>query len=519
MVRSFFRRSRDNVTFQSSNQQNQQNTSLKLSKNLQTNIDNIQNMLDYPADLKVRHLKLGEGNIKCAFVYIESVVDKQNVQQNVLDNIQQAQNLPKETKELFKYIDEKFFALMDVKKGTTLDDISLPLLIGYTIVYIDGIDTALMLNTAGGEMRAIEEPITETLIRGPRAGFVEDIHVNIGMIRRNVNDPNLRFKTYLTGRRSKKSLVVCYINDIVHPELLKEVDRRLNSIDIDIVPESGYVEEWIEDSFLSPFPQIFNTERPDKVVRALTHGRVVILVDGTPFVLILPMTFSEVITSPEDYYERWTIGTLLRILRYFAAFVSVFLPAIYIALTSIQPGMIPSKLAFSIAGTREGVPFPPVIEALMMVITMELLQEAGARLPQTIGQTVGIVGGLVIGEAAVRAGVVSPIMVIVIALTAVCNFAIPAFSVAITFRIIRFGFIFAAGIFGLYGIVLAYIMLNIHFVNLKSFGVPYTTPFAPFFKTDWKDLIVRFPIPSRQQRTTYLLTDDKISMDDKGENG
>lgn len=519
MVRSFFRRSRTNTTIQSFDQQNQQNTSLKLSKNFQTNIDNIQNMLDRPADLKVRHLKLGDGNINCAFVYIESVVDKQNVQQHVLDNIQQAQNLPKENQQLFTYIHEKFFALMDVKKGTTLDDISLPLLIGYTIVYIDGIDTALMLNTAGGEMRAIEEPISETLIRGPRAGFVEDIHVNIGMIRRNVNDPNLRLKTYLTGRRSKKSLVVCYINDIVHPELLKEVDRRLKTIDIDIVPESGYVEEWIQDSFLSPFPQILNTERPDKVVRALTHGRVVILVDGTPFALILPMTFSEVIMSPEDYYERWTIGTLLRILRYFAAFVSIFLPAIYIALTSIQPGMIPSKLAFSIAGTREGVPFPPVIEALMMVITMELLQEAGARLPQTIGQTVGIVGGLVIGEAAVRAGIVSPIMVIVIALTAVCNFAIPSFSVAITFRIIRFGFIFAAGIFGLYGMVLAYIMVNIHFVNLKSFGVPYTTPFAPFFKTDWKDLIVRFPIPSRQQRTTYLLTDDKISMDDKGENG
>lgn len=517
MVRSFFRRSRNSTLTQQGQQPFQQNTGMKISKNIQTNIDNLENMLGQPADLKVRQMKFGEGNVTCSFVYIESVVDKKDVQQNVLDSVQNAQNLPSENNELFQFIYDKLISLMDVKKGTTLDEISLPLLIGYTILFIDGIDTALMVNTAGGEMRQIEEPITETLIRGPRAGFVENIHVNIGLIRRDINDPNLRFKTYLTGRRSKKSLVVCYVEDIVHPELLKEVDRRLKTLDIDIVPESGYIEEWIQDSFLSPFPQILNTERPDKVVRAIMHGRVAILLDGTPYVLLVPMTFSEVIMSPEDYYERWTIGTLLRLLRYLSAFISVFLPAIYIALTNIQPGMIPSMLAFSIAGTREGVPFPPVIEAIMMVITMELLQEAGARLPQTIGQTIGIVGGLVIGEAAVRAGIVSPIMVIVIALTAVCNFAIPSFSVAITFRIIRFGFIFAAGIFGLYGIVLAYIMMNIHFVNLKSFGVPYTTPFAPFFKEDWKDLIIRAPVPAREQRTQHLLTDDKITLDRKGE--
>src|SRR5699024_346638 len=217
--------------------------------------------------------------------------------------------------------------------------------------------------------------------RGPRHGFVESLQTNIGLIRRSVNDPNLRLTTHVTGRRSKKNLVIAYVDGIVHQDLVKEVERRLKTIDMDIVPESGYVEAWIEDSFLSPFPQILNTERPDRVVNALMKGKVAILLDGTPFALIAPMTFSDILRSPEDYYERWTIGSSLRILRYFAAFISVFLPALYIALTSLQPGMIPSMLAFSIAATREGVPFPPVIEALMMVITMELLQEAGARLP------------------------------------------------------------------------------------------------------------------------------------------
>src|SRR5699024_4561574 len=218
-----------------------------------------------------------------------------------------------------------------------------------------------------------------------------------------------------------------------------------------------------------------------------------------------------------DYYERWLLGSLLKMLRYFGAFNSIFLPALYIALISLQPGLIPSHLAFSIAGTREGVPFPPVVEAILMVITMELLQEAGARVPQTIGQTIGIVGGLVIGEAAVQAGVVSPIMVIVIALTAISNFAIPAYVVAISFRIVRFAFILAAGLFGLYGIVLVYIMVNIHFVNLKSFGVPYSSSFAPFYPSDWHDIIIRTPIQTIKYRPGFMKTVDETSLKNREE--
>src|SRR5699024_11387518 len=285
-----------------------------------------------------------------------------------------------------------------------------------------------------------------------------------------------------------------YIDGVINPKIVKEINRRLKSIDMDDAPESGYIEQWIEDSFLSPFPQCLNTERPDKVSASLMDGKLAIFLDGTPFVLIFPATLASGLQSPEDYYERWAVGTLLRGLRYLAAFISIFFPALYVALVSYHPGMIPPKLAFSIAATREGVPFPPFLEALLMVITMEMLQEAGARLPQTIGQTIGIVGGLVIGEAAVQAGVVGPIMVIVIALTAISNFAILTYSVAISFRIVRFSFIIAAGLFGLYGIVLVYIMINIHFVNLKSFGVPYSSSFAPFYPSDWHDIIVRTPL-------------------------
>src|SRR5690625_2425398 len=474
-------------------------------------------MLDTPDDLKIRELKVGDANVTCAIAHIEGIVDAKTVQLSILNSIENAQNLPSEPEALFNFIYNKLISVNDVKKGTTLDDVSLPLLSGQTLIYIDGITTVLIVDTVGGEMRSIEEPVTETLIRGPREGFVENLQTNLSLIRRNIKDPNLRFKTYKTGRRSKKNLVVTFVDGIVDPDLIKEIDRRLQTIDMDIVQESGYIEAWIEDSFLSPFPQILNTERPDKVIGAIMQGKVGILLEGTPFVLIAPVNFSNILQSAEDYYERWTIGSLLRILRYFGAFISIFLPALYISLVSVQPDMLPSMLAFSIAGTREGVPFPPVLEALMMIITMELLQEAGARLPQTIGQTVGIVGGLVIGEAAVQAGIVSPIMVIIVALTAISNFAIPAYSIAISFRIIRFGFLFAAGIFGLYGIILAYIMVNIHFVNLKSFGVPYSTSFAPFFKRDFHDVIVRSPIHQIKDRPEYLQPQDTVSMDNQGE--
>ena len=522
MVRSLFnRRNKPIYNNKASNKRTyDEKISLKISKTLLVNLENITNMLENPDNLKIREVELGKAKIKCAIVYIDGLVDEESIQQNVLGSLQQKKDTdyPQDANSLLEFIYWKTIAANHVQKSESFDNLTDHLLAGFTILFFDGINTILMIDTVGGEFRGVQEPVTETLIRGPREGFIENIQRNVSMIRRNVRDPNLRFKVYHAGSRSKKSIIVTYIDGVINPKLLEEVDRRLNTIDIDMLPESGYVEEWIEDSFLSPFPQMLNTERPDKVIAAIMQGKVGILIDGSPFALIAPINFSNVMQSLEDYYERWTIGSLLRLLRYLGAFISIFMPALYIALISLQPGMLPSQLVFSIAGTREGVPFPPIVEALLMVVTMELLQEAGARLPQTIGQTIGIVGGLVIGEAAVQAGVVSPIMVIVIALTAIANFAIPAYSVAIGFRIIRFAFMFAAGIFGLFGIILVYMMINIHFVNLKSFGVPYSAPFAPFFKDDWHDVLIRTPLQMIKKRPIYMKTEDNISLDRKGEN-
>ncbi|WLD92750.1 spore germination protein [Alkalihalobacillus sp. AL-G] len=495
--------------------------SIRVFTSLEKNIENIQKLLDSPNDLTIRRFALGNTMNSCSVIFIDGLVNKKLIHDKIIQNIQleigqQPDDSTESKADLFEVISKKVVSVSDVKKATTLDDVSLAILSGDTVFFLDGLAQALIIGSKSWESRSIEEPITEALIRGPRDGFTENLRTNTVLIRRKIRDPNLRFKEYKIGRRSKKSLIVAYIDGIVNQDIVKEVKRRLDTIDMDDAPESGYVEQWIEDSFLSPFPQIQNTERPDKVTSALLQGKVAIVLDGTPFVLIAPITFGNTLQSPEDYYERWMVGTVIRLLRYLAAFIAVFLPSLYIALVSYHPGMIPSKLAFSIAATREGVPFPAFIEALLMAITMELLREAGIRLPKPIGQTIGIVGGLVIGEAAVSAGIVSPIMVIVVAVTAIASFSIPSYSVAISFRIIRFGFMFAAAIFGLYGIILCYIMLNIHIANLKSIGVPYSTLFAPSFNGDWKDLILRAPITMLPKRPRYMQTEDERRIEKGG---
>ncbi|WP_068676951.1 spore germination protein [Oceanobacillus sp. Castelsardo] len=490
--------------------------STKITKNLDDNLHNMKQLLGDPGDLVIRELIIGGLVKRAAIVYISGITDEQLINNNILKTIQL--NLKQiDSKQILDQIHKEVVAITDIQKSNNMDDISFAVLNGNTAFYLDGYETVLLMGTTGGETRSIEPPDSETLIRGPKDGFVENIATNMALIRRDIKDPNLRFKQHEVGKRSKQKLILCYVEGITNPDLVDEVNRRLETIDMDFVSDSSYVEQWIEDSFLSPFPQILNTERPDNVSYHLVQGKLAILVDGTPFALIAPATIGDSLQSMGDYNQRWLSATLLRLLRYLSAFFALFLPALYIALVSYHPGMIPSTLAFSIAASREGVPFPAAIEAILMGITFEILHEAGIRLPKVIGQTIGIVGGLVIGDAAVSAGIVSPIMVIVTALTAIASFSIPTYSVAIAFRTVRFAFMIAASFLGLYGIILVYIMVNIHLVNLKSIGVPYSTPFAPTFIKDWKDLILRAPITKLTQRPTYLRPMDNKSGDIKTE--
>lgn len=513
LVRHFLKKiKKDKKASQKGEKQNE--FQIEIGTKLEENLVSLQKALGKPSDLIIREITIGEKKIKSAICYITGLIDKDLVNNNILKTIQE--NREQMDSDILEQIYQNVIAITDIKKVQTLDKVSYAMLSGSTVFYLDGIDTVLIMGTEGGEKRSIEEPQSESVIRGPRSGFVESLQTNITLIRRELKDPNLRIEMHEVGRRSKQKLVVCYVAGVVNPEIVDEINRRLKTIDIDFSAGTGFVEQWIEDSFLSPFPQLIDTERPDRVTYSILQGKVGILVDGSPFALVAPVVFGDVLQSLEDYSQRWIISTLLRLLRYFSAFIAVFLPAIYVALVSYHPGLIPSQLAFSIAGSRENVPFPAVIEALIMAVTFEILQEAGIRLPKVIGQTIGVVGGIVIGDAAVSAGIVSPGMVIVTALTAIASFTMPNYSVAIGLRILRFALMLAASILGVYGIVLGYIMINIHMVNLKSIGIPYSTPFAPNFPGDLKNLVIRAPIMTLKDRPSYLEPEDKEKVNNGG---
>jgi spore germination protein len=468
---------------------------LELSKDLAKMVESINYIVGESDDIIQRNFKIGS-NLKASLFFVDGLAFDSAIEDRIIKPLIYFAKTNKEfsSSKLLEHLLTEVVTFIEVTVEETFDEAILSLLSGETLLVIDGLDKLILFETRHFDQRSIDEPESEVIVRGPRDGFNEVLHTNVMLIRRRLRDPNLTVQFGQLGRRSKMDFAIVYIKGITNEALVEEVRYRLSCLDLDIIMETGVIEQYIEDNVLSPFPQVLRTERPDKTTAALTNGKVVIVLDGSPFILMTPITFSDLMKATEDNYDRWQISSFIRLLRYFAAFIAVFLPGLYIAMVSYHQGMIPTVFALSIAGTREGVPFPAFIEAFLMEMTFELLREAGIRLPRPIGQTIGIVGGLVIGDAAVRAGIVSPVMVIVVAVTAIASFAIPAYNVSITFRLLRFIVMISSAIFGLYGIVISYIFINIHLVGLKSFGSYYTTPFAPYKFEEWLDLMIRAPL-------------------------
>ncbi|WP_435368043.1 spore germination protein [Neobacillus niacini] len=486
----------------------------EMTGNLTADLNLIRKEIGHNSDVEFREFQMGTTGIRIAVVFIDGLADADVINKHILVDFMSAS--PKETghplknSSLKEYIKNQTLSVCGLNEVHTLNDITSGVMFGSIAILVDGLEDVFMVGGAKAKTRNIDEPPTEALVRGPRVGFIENLKDNTALLRRHGKDQNLSIISFQVGERSKKELVITYMKDIVNPHILEEVKQRIDKIKIDDVHDSSYIEQLIEDNFLSPFPQVQSTERPDRVMSALMEGRIALLLDGSPFALIVPVTFHMLLQSPEDYYERWMAATLIRILRYFAAFIALFVPSLYIAFISFHPGLIPTKLIFSIAATREGVPFPPLIEALIMEVSIEVLREAGLRLPKPIGQSIGIVGGLIIGEAAVQAGIVSPIMVIVVAVTAISSFTLPHYNVGIALRILRFASMLFASVFGLYGVVLFFLFLCSHLVRLKSFGIPYVSPAVSYRLDDWKDFIIRVPLFLMKRRPKLLHPKDSV---------
>lgn len=460
----------------------------------------VKEILSKSSDLIFREFSLqGRESIPCILAAVDGLVDKNILDQYVLKplmvDLRGQSELAQVT--LANVLDKTMQSLLpglEIKKITKMGEAINSILSGDAVIFYGENPEALVIGARGWANSGINEPVAESVIKGPHEGFTETLRINTSLIRRKIKHPSLRLISLKIGGLSNTDLVVIYVEKVASPDVVSEVLRRLGRIKIDGVLGNGYLEEMIEDFPYSPFPQIAYTERPDVLAGKLLEGKVGIILDGTPIVLVVPAILSQFLNVNEDYYQRAMTAILFRFVRYLGAFVAILAPSVYIAVTTFHQEIIPTDLLMSISAGRQGVPFPALLEALTMTVVLEILQEAGLRLPKPIGQTIGIVGALIIGDAAVKASLVSPLMVIIIGITAVASYAIPYYDLSLAVRLIRFPLMFLAGFLGFFGVSVGLYAVAIHLLSLRSFGVPYLSPIAPLrIRALLQDTFVRAP--------------------------
>jgi len=487
----------------------------KVAKSLKENLDFIKEIYNIPVngDLVLRefHVTVKARNIPAFIVFIDGMTDRKVIDDNLLQSLMLLSNLDIKSSDsdIADYIKNQLLTHNQIKVCRDHQSVIKEVNYGGCGIYIDGLDTAFTADVKGWEHRGVERPSTEVVIRGPQEGFTEQLRVNTSLIRKILKDEDLIAENITIGKRSQTACALMYIKDITNDSLVEEVRKRLNNINTDYIIDSGELEQLLEDSSYLPSPQIIATERPDRVASLLTEGLVAVVMHGSPFVLVMPATAIGLLHSPEDSYLRFPFGNFLRLIRFIGILLSLILPGIYIAITNYHQEMLPTDLLFSFEAAREKVPFPSIVEILIMEFAFELIREAGIRIPGAVGQTLGIIGALILGQAAVAANIVSPILIIVVAVTGLGSFAVPNFSLAIAFRILRFFFIFLGAIAGFLGIAAGLFIYILLLVDAKSFGVPFLVPFGPRTSGGLADVLTRAPIWKQEERPDYMNTKDR----------
>ncbi|SES68104.1 spore germination protein [Anaerobranca gottschalkii] len=473
----------------------------KLTADLVTNLNTLkENILFDCNDVKYKdlYINFSDGQLKGTLIFVDGLVESEIINRDIINPLlTKFIHFPLSRLKTVSQL-QYYIPVDEVESLDTFSDIPRRLFSGDSILLVDTFNSTLVLNTKGFSDRGIEESKNEHIIRGPKDSFIENIRTNTSLIRRKLKDPNLKIKELSIGERSKTTVAVLYIDDLVHKDFLNSTIERLNNIKINGIFETAYLEQYLENNPYSIFPQMQTTERPDKVCSYLLEGKIAIFVDGSPNCLLLPVTLSQLFQSPDDYYERVLYGNFLRIVRYIGFFVTTTLPAFYVSLTTFHQDVLPLNLAITIAKSRAEVPYPPLIEVLLMEIAIEFLREASARLPSSIGQTIGIVGAIILGDAAVKAGLVSSVMVIVVATTAIGAYIVPYYSATYALRFIRIPLILAASAFGAFGMVMAWCWILAHLCRLSSFGHPYLFPLSPSDPSLVTDAVTRKPLYNQQ---------------------
>lgn len=440
--------------------------------------------------------------------------DKQKkfVSEEKIDNVTLKNFKKSKEKNLVDFIYNSLIPQNSVDKVTDFSDVYSAINMGNCMLFVDSLDTAFNLDVKGFKQRNIDSPSNEVVVRGSQEAFVENIRTNTSMIRRLVNNENLVMETLTVGQITKTQVSIGYIKSLANEDLVAEVRYRINNLSVDYLISSGQLEQLIQDSPESLFPQMVATEIPDKVSNFLLEGRVIIIVNGSPYVLVAPGVFVDFITSPEDLNLKYQFSNMQKLIRLLAIFLSLLLPGMYIAITNYHQELIPTELLFTIAAARESVPFPTFVEILLMEISFELIREAGLRVPTPLGSTIGIVGALILGEAAVSASLVSPVLIIIIAITGICSFSIPDFSLNFTFRIYRFIYIILGYVAGFLGISVVLFIQLVIMCKLKSFGSPYINPYI--LNKNKRSISSYFipPIWKRERTSVFLHAQKKFSQ-------
>ncbi len=470
----------------------------KIHANIDKNYDNLKTVLGKSNDVMFREIQIDiKKQHRALLCFIDGMVNKALVSEFIENTLMMNIHLTEKdekllSQDIYKTIKEKVINAAVLKESQSFDEVIGAILSGEAVLFIDNYDTAMLLGVKGFATRDIQEPDTEVSVRGPREGFTESLRVNTTLLRRKIKNTKLVFEQIMIGKETHTNVCISYIDGLVNPKIVNEVKNRLNRIDTDVILESGYIEQFIEDNPLSFFSTVGNSEKPDKVAARILEGRVAILCDGSPFALTVPYLFIETMQISEDYYSKPFLSSIVRMLRLLAYIITLLTPAVYVALTTFHQEMIPTVLLITMASSREGIPFPSFIEAMLMGTIFELLRESGIRLPRQVGQAVSIVGALVIGDAAVKAGIISAPMVIIGAITAITSFIVTPLLDSILF--FRFFFVILSAAFGLFGIMVGTFIMLAHMCSLRSFGIPFLAPLAPTIWTDLKDSFIRAPV-------------------------
>lgn len=488
-------------------------TADRISQNLRDNEIYIREKCKNCADILIRPMRLGdESKVDCLMVYIEVAVSNMMLDDSALGKmINHFWEIPPE--KIQDFLQNNSLGIADVEKLQDMEQVLGALLSGNAVFFVDGYDKAMKISSKGYPDLGVSPAESEKVLRGSREGFSDSVKTNSALVRKRIRDTRMKVEEFQLGVRSNTVIQILYMEDLVHEELLEQIKARLEEYKVDGILESGMLEQLTEEPWYSPFPQYQVTERPDRAAMEILNGKVVLLCDNAPSALVVPGNFSGFMESSEDWYHHFEMATFLRVLRYLALLTATLLPGLYLAVIRFHTQILPTNLLLSFAEAREGVPFSSVAELILLELAFELIREAGVRVPGSLGNAIGIVGGLIIGDAAVSANLVSPIVVMIVALTALGSMVLPDEEFASAFRLVKYMFLFLGGYLGIYGIILGIYLTVSHLAGLLSFGVPYLVPFVRKQPAgNVGDGILRIPFRSRKYRPIYARKSQSLRL-------